>query len=115
LAKSKAICTRLHTQLSASTALTQAELARLLPQASLYEQSALAQLASLVPPRAHLEDWQKLLTNLEHWASNSAQMGVEARSNNYKLNERMLSSTRNYEQAFARIAQQDGLVQCAAT
>jgi hypothetical protein len=101
--------------LSTSSALTQAEIARLLPQATLYEQAALAQFASLVPPAAHAGDWSELLADLEHWSASSAQMGVEARSNKYQLNARMLKATINYERAFARIAERDALAQCAAT
>ena len=113
IAKGDAICARLNTQLSATVVKSPSDLERVLPQATLYERSALAQLSSLVPPSRYRSPWLHLLSNVEHWAANSAAMAAETHSGHFKINTRLFETTDAYHENFASIARHSGFKVCS--
>jgi hypothetical protein len=113
IVKGDAICARLVTQISGTTARTQQQLAQALTQSAVYERAELARLAKLVPPSTKHQDWQEFLTGLDETAANSITLAGVAQTNKLNLHSPLVTKAQAIQGHMSIIAKHDGFKHCS--
>jgi hypothetical protein len=113
IAKADAICLRTNIKLSSTTARTQQDFARLLPQAAAYERAEATELSKLVPPPSMARDWQQIVIGIQKFGEFSARAGEYARVNNFSAALPIATAGNNAQREFVAIAKQDGFKVCS--
>lgn len=113
IAQGDAICSRANIKLSSTTAKTQQDFARLLPQAAAYERAEATELSKLVPPTATASDWQQVVVGIQKFGEFSARAGEYARVNNFNAALPIATAGNNAQRQFTAIAKRDGFKVCS--
>jgi hypothetical protein len=113
IAKADAVCLRTNIKLSSTTAKTQHDFARLLPQAAAYERAEATELSKLVPPPSMARDWQQIIIGIQKFGEFSARAGEYARVNNFSAALPIATAGNNAQREFTAIAKQDGFKVCS--
>lgn len=113
IAKGEEICGRLNAELASIKIRVMAEIARVLPQATAYERTAIGQLAKLVPPASKAHDWQQFLTESLQFAENSARLVNYARLGDSITRSPLAVQTRELREHLIKIPKRDGFKECA--
>lgn len=113
IAKGDAICSRANAKLSSTTARTQQDYARLLPQAAGYERAEATELSKLVPPRGKAADWQQMLTDLTKFSEFSLKAGEYAQVNNFHAALPIATAGNKAQLELITIAKNDGFKVCS--
>lgn len=113
IAKGDAICGQANAKLSSTTAKTQQDYARLLPQAAGYERAEATELSKLVPPRGKTSDWQQILTDLVKFSEFSLKAGEYAQVNNFQAAIPIATAGNKAQLELITIAKNDGFKVCS--
>lgn len=113
IAKGDAICRRTNVKLSTTTATSNQDYARLLPQAAGYERAEATELAKLVPPPSRAADWQHIITNLQKFSEISVKVGEYAKVENLRAARPVVAAGEKDEQEILVIAKRDGFKVCS--
>ena len=113
ISKGDAICTRANAKLSTSTARTQEDFARLLPQSASYERTEASELSKLVPPSSLAPDWQHIITDLQKFSELSSRAGEYAAVKNFQAALPLAVAGNKAQQDMVTIAKRDGFKVCS--
>lgn len=113
IAKGDAICRSANAKLSTTTAKTQQDFARLLPQAAGYERAEATELSKLVPPPGKAGDWQQMLTDMIKFSALSLKAGEYAQVNNFPAAIPIATAGNKAQLELITIAKDDGFKVCS--
>lgn len=113
IAKGDAICARAHTKLSAMSASTQKEFARLLPQAAIYDNTESNELSELVPPASMAHDWAQIISSAHLYGEYISRVADYARANNFRSATPLLHASENVQKQLIAVATHDGFKHCS--
>jgi hypothetical protein len=113
IAKGDAICTRTLDKLEATTAKTAEQLARLLPEAAVYDRTEANELSKLVPPTAMADSWAQIVDDLQKYGELTAKAAEYARVRNTNEGIPVFDSANRTQQELTTIAKNDGFKICS--
>jgi hypothetical protein len=113
IARGDAVCSVANAKLSTSTARTQEDFARMLPQSSSYERTEAVELSKLVPPSSMAADWQHIITDLQKFSELSARAGEYAAVKDFPAALPIAISGNKTQRDMVAIAKQDGFKVCS--
>lgn len=108
-----AVCTRVNAKTNANPYRTTEDVVRLAPLLATYEQAANAELARLTPPAVLATDWYTILAALRERASDTAQLGADAKSGEVGASRSILDAAAPTQRKALTIAKRDGFMSCA--
>lgn len=114
--KADAICRTVSAKLEAANkgqnVNTPQQIERLTAKVSGFEQAALAQLSSLVPPPAMEADWKRFIGDAQTLAEDTAKVGEYAAAKNKAAIKSVISSVQATQKQIAAIAKRNGFKAC---
>lgn len=113
ISKGDAICGRVNVKLSTTSAQTQQDFARLLPQSAAYERQEAVELSKLVPPATMRADWQQVVTDLQKFSELSIKAGEYAAVNNFELARPIAKAGNRAQEDMVLVAKRDGFKVCS--
>jgi hypothetical protein len=111
--KGDAICAKANAKLDSTTAKTQQDFARLLPQTAAYERAEATELSKLVPPDAQLDDWQRIIVSLQKFSDFSLKAGEYAQVKNFQAASPVIVAANSEQQQLVALAKRDGFKACS--
>ncbi|HEX4837246.1 MAG TPA: hypothetical protein VFV03_01805 [Solirubrobacteraceae bacterium] len=113
-AKADAICRTVIAKLKTKTKTinSQQDIARIAPELSALEQTALAELGKLVPPAELESDWKQFVAGAQTLADDTAKLGEYAKMKNLKAAKGLIDASVAVQHQMTATAKRDGLKDC---
>jgi len=113
IAKADAICARINTKRSSVVVSTAQQYKTLVPQLATYEQAAVAELATLVPPASMAGDWKLIVAGSQQLADNITKLGEYAKANRLGSQNALVASNEKTQEQLTAVAKRAGFKDCA--
>lgn len=113
ISKGDTICGRVNVKLSTTSAHTQQDYARLLPQSAAYERQEAVELSKLVPPARMRADWQQVVTDLQKFSELSIRTGEYAAVNKFQSAMPIARAGNKAQEEMVLVAKRDGFKVCS--
>lgn len=113
IVRGDAICSRAAAKLGSTTAKTEQDLVRLLPQAAAYERVEATELSKLVPPASKSADWQQIVDEIMQFSGGSLKIAEYARANATNEATPILHQMNVAARSIAASAKHDGFKKCS--
>lgn len=113
IAKTDAICLRVHAKLASTTARTVQQLGSTTPELSAYEEQAVADLRQLTPGGgAFADDWNEIVEGIRVLANDTAKVGAYARANDFAKAHNLIEEFTAARQRVLRVSKRAGFIGC---